>query len=346
MNKYLCILAFASIQLGSAAWAQAPAAQLSTCAKPVWPKEALRNEYQGRVTLAFLIGEDGTVRESRVEKTSGYPILDIAAQEGLERCKFKPGLKDGIPVEAWMKMQYVWTLDIASPEKMSAALAQARVGAERGEAASENKLGMIYLNGQGVPRDLDEGKKWLLKAADQGQADAQQTLGMLAMPRTINGDAAEAMTWFRKAADQGRAMSQYLLGMNLLKQGNAEEGRTWLDKAARQGHTGAQTALAQILLKTRQAEDQAEAITLLGKAAEQQDRSAQVLLGQSYETGNGVAQDYTQAAKLYNKAAIAGNHQAQLALARLYEQGLGVPVDNAKALRLRRDAMVCASPPQ
>ena len=346
MNKYLSILAFASIQLGSSAWAQAPAAQLSTCTKPVWPKEALRNEYQGRVTLAFLIGEDGTVRESRVEKTSGYPILDIAAQEGLERCKFKPGLKDGNPVEAWLKMQYVWTLDSPSPEKMNAALAQARAGAERGEAESENKLAMIYLNGQGVPRDLAEGKKWLQKAADQGQADAQQTLGMLAMPRSAGGDTAEAIGWFRKAADQGRATSQYFLGMTLLKQGNADEGRRWLDKAAGQGNTGAQTALAQILLNTKQAEDQAQAITLLGKAAEQQDRNAQVLLGQSYETGNGVAQDYAQAAKLYDKAAIAGNHQAQLALAHLYEKGLGVPVDNAKALRLRRDAMVSASPPQ
>jgi TonB family protein len=346
MNKYLTALVLASVQLGSSAWAQAPVAQLNTCAKPVWPKEALRNEYQGRVTLAFLIGEDGTVRESRVEKTSGYPILDIAAQEGLERCKFKPGLKDGTAVEAWMKMQYVWTLDSPSPEKMSAALAQARAGAERGEAASENKLGMIYLNGQGVPRDLDEGKKWLQKAADQGQVDAQQTLGMLAMPRTLDGDAREAMAWFRKAADQGRAMSQYLLGMNLLKQGNADEARSWLDKAAQQGNTGAQTALAQLLLKTRQPEDQAQAIALLGKAADQQDRNAQVLLAQSYETGNGVPQDYAQAAKFYNKAAIAGNHQAQLALARLYEKGLGVPEDNAKALRLRRDAMVSASPAQ
>src|SRR4051812_3498955 len=175
MKKCLSALAFAAIQLGSSAWAQAPAAQFSSCAKPVWPKEALRNEYQGKVTLAFLIGEDGTVRESRVEKTSGYPMLDIAAQEGLERCRFTPGLKDGKAVEAWMKMQYVWTLSGPTAEQMSAALAQARAGAERGEAGAEQKLGMIYLNGQGVPRDLAEGKKWLQKAADQGQADAQQT---------------------------------------------------------------------------------------------------------------------------------------------------------------------------
>src|SRR5471030_1052599 len=32
----------------------------NTCAKPEWPKEALRNGNEGRVTLAFLIDTDGS----------------------------------------------------------------------------------------------------------------------------------------------------------------------------------------------------------------------------------------------------------------------------------------------
>jgi TonB family protein len=336
MKNKLFTLAFACVQFGVQAWAAGPVPEFSSCTKPVWPKEALRNEYQGTVTLSFLIGEDGVVRKSRVTKSSGYPILDLAAQEGLDRCKFKPGTENGKPVEAWTQMQYVWTLDGPNAAQMATALTAARAGAERGEAAAQHKLGLIYLNGQGVPRDRGIAKEWLLKAAAQGSPEAQQTLGVLAMPRDGEGDINEAMSWFRKAADQGHARSQYFLGAYLYKQGDPE-ARTWLDKAARQGDAGAQTALAQLLVNGGRAEEQADAVALLVKAAAQDERNAQLLLGQRYETGNGVTQDYAQAARLYNKAAVAGNQPAKLALARLREKGLGVPEDSGDTGQLRAE---------
>jgi bla regulator protein BlaR1 len=88
----------------------AAVADFNTCAKPVWPRESLRNENQGTVTLKFLIGADGHVKDSMVTKSSGYAPLDRAASEGISLCKFKPGTEDGKPVESWMFMQYVWTL--------------------------------------------------------------------------------------------------------------------------------------------------------------------------------------------------------------------------------------------
>jgi TonB family protein len=88
----------------------AAVADFNTCAKPVWPRESLRNENQGTVTLKFLISTDGHVKDSIVTKSSGYAPLDRAASEGISLCKFKPGTEDGKPVESWMFMQYVWTL--------------------------------------------------------------------------------------------------------------------------------------------------------------------------------------------------------------------------------------------
>jgi D-alanyl-D-alanine endopeptidase (penicillin-binding protein 7) len=85
-------------------------ADFRTCAKPVWPKESLRLEQTGKVTMAFLIGADGKVKDSNIEKSSGFKPLDEAAQAGIAKCLFKPGTVDGKPVEAWMKMQYIWTL--------------------------------------------------------------------------------------------------------------------------------------------------------------------------------------------------------------------------------------------
>ena len=89
----------------------AAVADFNTCAKPEWPKASLRNEETGTVTLSFLIGVDGRVVESKLVKSSGFRDLDKAAQTGISKCRFKPGLTDGKPEQAWMQMQYVWTLE-------------------------------------------------------------------------------------------------------------------------------------------------------------------------------------------------------------------------------------------
>ena len=86
-------------------------ADFSTCAKPEWPKSSLRNEETGTVTLSFLIGVDGHVADSKVVKSSGFRELDKAAVNGISKCRFKPGMTDGKPEQAWMQMQYVWTLE-------------------------------------------------------------------------------------------------------------------------------------------------------------------------------------------------------------------------------------------
>jgi protein TonB len=78
---------------------------------PVYPKEALRNEWTGKSTLSFLIGVDGRVKDSKVVKSSGHEILDEAAREALSKCQFKPATVDGKLQEAWHPVQYVWTLD-------------------------------------------------------------------------------------------------------------------------------------------------------------------------------------------------------------------------------------------
>lgn len=340
MTKSLAALIAAFSLAVPALAANRAVAEFSTCAKPVWPKESLRKEEQGAVQLAFLIGVDGNVRDTRIEKSSGYPLLDQAAQDGLSLCKFKPATENGQPVETWTKMQYVWKMDGQSPQQMLVALGAAREGAERGEAAAQYKLGMIYVTGQGVRQDRDEASKWLQKAAAQGSAEAQEALGVLNSPRSLaTGDTAQAISWFRAAAEQGRPSSQYFLAMLLRKEGKPDEALPWLRKAAAQNQPAAQAMMGGLLLKSGRAEDQAEAIDLLNKAAQQNERSAQVALGECYENGLGVSQDYAQAAAFYQRAAMANNLRALIALARLYDNGQGVPKDAAKAQQLRDQAV-------
>jgi TonB family protein len=60
--------------------------------------------------MAFLVGSDGAVRESRLLKSSGYAILDQAAEAALRLCRFRPALKNGQPAAAWQPVQYAWSL--------------------------------------------------------------------------------------------------------------------------------------------------------------------------------------------------------------------------------------------
>jgi TonB family protein len=85
-----------------------PVIDYSSCSKPAWPAGAQEANRTGSVTLLFLIGQDGKVKQSRIVKSSGHTDLDDAAHTSLARCRFKPGTVDGKPAEAWMPVQYIW----------------------------------------------------------------------------------------------------------------------------------------------------------------------------------------------------------------------------------------------
>ena len=88
-----------------------------------------------------------------------------------------------------------------------------RKAAEQGDAGAQNNLGVVYELGQGVPQDHKTAVKWYRKAAEQGHAEAQYNLGVMYRGgRGVARDWKQAAKWYRKAAEQGHAMAQFLLG--------------------------------------------------------------------------------------------------------------------------------------
>ena len=83
----------------------------SSCEKPEYPSASKRLEEEGTVQLKFLVGVDGKVIESAIEKSSGFRRLDEAARAGLSKCQFKPGTVDGKPQQSWASMKYTWRLE-------------------------------------------------------------------------------------------------------------------------------------------------------------------------------------------------------------------------------------------
>ncbi|WBS03502.1 energy transducer TonB [Pseudoduganella sp. SL102] len=128
----------------------AAVADFRTCARPVWPKEAVQNKQQGTVTLSFLISDSGAVTDSKVTRSSSFPLLDVAALEGIMKCRFRPSTVDGKPIPAWVQMQYVWTLDPAASKPDGFVY---RKAAAAGDNNAREGLARLYEQGLGVPQD-------------------------------------------------------------------------------------------------------------------------------------------------------------------------------------------------
>jgi hypothetical protein len=76
-----------------------------------------------------------------------------------------------------------------------------RKAAEQGDTDAEYSLGMMYEDGQGVPQDDTQAAAWLRKAAEQGDADAQWSLGGLYLHgQGVPRSYAEAYFWYDLAA--------------------------------------------------------------------------------------------------------------------------------------------------
>jgi protein TonB len=84
---------------------------VAQCEKPEYPSASKRMDEEGTVALRFLVGADGKVIQSEIEKSSGYKRLDEAARAGLSKCQFRPATLDGKPEQAWTSIRYVWRLE-------------------------------------------------------------------------------------------------------------------------------------------------------------------------------------------------------------------------------------------
>ena len=176
--------------------------------------------------------------------------------------------------------------------------------AKSGDRVAQFYVGMIYGTGKaGVKKDYQQAAYWYRKAADQGQMDAQNNLGVLYYYGLgVTQDYSQAVYWYRKAADQGQIDAQAGLGF-LYYYG---EGVT---------------------------QDYSQAVYWSRKAADQGNVNSMYLLGKIYYKGLGVARDLKQAAYWYEKSAEKGEMDAQNAIAGMYADGEGVSEDHVKAVK-------------
>ena len=191
-----------------------------------------------------------------------------------------------------------------------------RVSAEQGNPDAQYQFGLMYVEGRGVKRNLEEGTRWIRLAAEQDHVDAQFRLAeAIVAGQGESRNEAEAAKWYRKAADQGHVEAAYIASV-LYTEGrgvdtDAAVAAAYALKAAQGGNAAAQIAYAMACSSGRGVkQDVKEGAKWMRLAADQGNAAAQAQLGLLYLEGRGVPQDYLQAHLWSNLAASEGDAEA------------------------------------
>ena len=251
-----------------------------------------------------------------------------------------------------------------------------RPEAEKGHADAANMLGEMYVAGRGVKASAAEAMKWFQKAADAGSSAAQFNIARLLFMGGdgVPKDEEKARFLLRTAAEAGWAPAQTQLGSAIESAAGEDkaqiaEAREWFEKAAAQNQpdallamvrfydgglgglevspqkafdfcfraakAGSVVAMNEMAVRYQKGagvrQDIVAAIGWFTLAAQHGLPAALVNLGNCYEVGNGVRQDFNQAGINYSAAARQKFAPAEFLLGQMIEQGKGAPVNLAHA---------------
>lgn len=213
--------------------------------------------------------------------------------------------------------------------------------AVQGDADANYALGSLFLDPEKGFYNPTEAVKYL-RAAGTGHNPALDRLGnVYSRGEGVPVNYAEAMKYYRVAAERGFASSQYNMGvMNMvLSPQNHAEALEWFTKAADQGMVNAWYNLGVAYAQGLGVERNEErSYVWFRLAAEEGLPSAMHALGVSYSRGRGAPFDPVKAFHWLMKSATAGDYQAQAMVGLLAHIGFGVPSSNAEAERWFRIA--------
>lgn len=80
------------------------------CPPVSYPSDARRAGLTGWVQIEFVVGPDGSVRSAKAVDAQPRGVFEAAAVVAAQRCRFKPKLVDGNPVE--QKGRRKWNFDL------------------------------------------------------------------------------------------------------------------------------------------------------------------------------------------------------------------------------------------
>jgi len=123
--------------------------------------------------------------------------------------------------------------------------------AEKDDADAQYNLGILYMKGLGVEKNLKTAFIWYKRASANGHTDAMFNLGsMYNKGKVIVRSTKDANRWWLKAAELGNDAAQFNIAVKYAYGGSVRkdvnEALKWWRKSALQGNKDARAALHQI----------------------------------------------------------------------------------------------------
>jgi hypothetical protein len=133
----------------------------------------------------------------------------------LEKCRFKPAVKDGETVGGWVPVAYTWVL--TDDEDMKVPKRGAAQAAARGDLAARYHLTLLLQKTAKTDAERERAMVVLRSAAELGLAQAQYDLGR----RYEKGDGVtanveEALRWYEKSAARNNVLAVQRLKLGAL----------------------------------------------------------------------------------------------------------------------------------
>jgi hypothetical protein len=128
--------------------------------------------------------------------------------------------------------------------------------AENGDTRAQCRLAERYVNGKGVPKNLEEAAKWYRRAAENGNAGGALYLGLhLAAGAGVSKDRVEAAKWYKFAAEEGGIGSAAEMLGNMYRDDDPpdyEEAMNWYRRSVDLGRLESQELLSSLEEQRRQ----------------------------------------------------------------------------------------------
>lgn len=276
---------------------------------------------QGKLGWAFSLLRD----DAAGHQAHARALLRDVADAGGAAAHYTLGLLDDSPG--------------STEDTQAEAAAHYRAGAALGHRGAQFRYGVALLAGRGVPRDPQDGKSWLRRAALGGERGAAVIVGDLyARVGLLPPNYCEAGIWFQRAADGGHPGAARALGQLYLRgDGFGADPPTavrWLRIAAEAGDLEAAYDLGLCVMRGLGAtRDDIEALHWLRTAAAQLP-NAQYWYARMLAEGRGAPEDLPSARAWFLRAAEAGNGDAAIAAAEMLLNGRGGPADPSAAIAM------------
>ncbi len=241
---------------------------------------------------------------------------------------FERALEAGHPKAQEMvaEAQHCIALDFHKSGDCRESLRWSQEASKNGHAVATYNVGIIYLEGEGVPADPVEALKWFERAVELGFSKAEKMVGKvqnsIALDFYKSGDYGESLKWSKEAFKHGHAVATYNVGVQYLEgEGvplNPVEALKWFERAVELGYPKAQKMVAgvqhNIAIDFDKAGNLRESFKWAKKAAENGHANAIYNVGIFYLKGQGVKEDIYEAERWLSLAKEKGSLDAQKVL--------------------------------